>query len=200
MASDDPRSALGDLRDAVDRLNANLVKFTESSDRYARRLVVLTGALIGLTLLLILLAVVTIEDSRHSVASQNNIALNALLYTPRNVELMRAIEAKKPILEKDDGSGGKFTIGELDAYLGTFDVIEAVYARRLLSMSDLCALFSYYIEVTNEHPEVREYIAEERKADAGFFSGFLELAQVVSKSKDDNCHRDTSGKPRRGKT
>src|SRR5216110_2867802 len=80
-------------------------------------------------------SIVTIEDSREAVASQNNIALNALLYTPRNIELMHVIETEKPILEKNDGSSGKFTAADLDTYLGTFDIILGAYERGRLTMS-----------------------------------------------------------------
>ena len=84
------QNSIVSLQQTMERLSAHLVTYTESSDCYARKLIILTWALIGLTLLLIVIAVVTIEDARQSASLQNNIALNGQFYIKPNPDIMYA--------------------------------------------------------------------------------------------------------------
>ena len=166
------------------RLIDTFENFTRSSDRYAKKLIILTWSLIVLTLLLIVISVMTVIDSRNSASLQNNIALNSQLYSGSNLTVMEAIEIKNPILKDHGGTMSAF---QLDTYLGTFEVIYSAYDRHLLSEDDLCVSFSHYVTVTMKYPEISTYLTDMRKSDSGFFQGFVNLVRVITDSKDPSC-------------
>lgn len=166
------------------QLVTTLEKFTDSSDKAARRLIYLTWSLIVLTVLLIGLGAMTISDARKSAALQNNIVLNNQLYSGSNLIVMESIKSIYPTL-KDNG--GDITAFQLNIYLGTFDVIYSAYHNHLLNEEDLCDSFSYYIAITHEDTEVMNYVSDMRKTDPGFFQGFIELYQITSNSKNLSC-------------
>jgi hypothetical protein len=119
------------------------------------------GAIIGFPLLLISLIFAVQLDKEVSLQiqkltdiaqqqlkiakSQNNIALNQMLYNdPNNIGIIDAIENKKPIL-KSATSDGQFSSAQLDKYLGDFETVQEVYQEGLLSVEQLCTSFSTYI-------------------------------------------------------
>ena len=157
---------------------------SRSADLYAQRLVRLTWVLAAFTAVLIILTVFLITDARDQISSQNNIALNRQFFTQGNIEIINAIERSQPILLEH---GGRFTSTSLDNYLGTFEVVQSSYEKGLLKEEDLCSSFSYYLELTGGNQEIKEYIMDQQKTNAGFFSGFLDLVDLVLRSEDQNC-------------
>lgn len=170
---------------AIRDLRSSLDKFSKSSDKCSRKLIYLTWGLLVLTLVLVFLTIGLMYDAKEQTSSQNNIALNSQFYISENTKIINAIENKKPILVSNKGS---FTNSELDNYLNFFETINSAYSERLLSESDLCISFSYPIEITSKNQEIKKYISEQQAIDKGFFGGFVELTDIVSKSKDKNCH------------
>ncbi|MDE1924685.1 MAG: hypothetical protein KGH79_00695 [Patescibacteria group bacterium] len=171
---------LRDLKQVIGTLNTNLVKFSNSSDRWSRKLVFLTWGLVALTVGVVILTGWLIKDAHDQVASENNIALNGQFYTPNSEALAGAIDRGDPILQPK----GKFTTDQLDTYLGNFDEIDATYNEGLLSEDDLCNSFSYYIQITAKNAEVQKYLADNHLTP----DGLTALVNVVNNIKDKNCH------------
>src|SRR5882724_1033023 len=116
------------LKGAIGTLNENLVRFTDSSDRYSKKLIYLTWALVALTIILVGLTVFMVKDAREQTSSQNSIALNSMFFTSTNSRIVDALENGNKILSDNAGT---FTSGQLDNYLGTFDVIQSQYEKGL---------------------------------------------------------------------
>jgi hypothetical protein len=171
----------------VEALATTIAEFTRSSDRYSKQLIRLTWALIGLTVVLIFLAVWTVKDARQSASLQNNIALNGQFFSQSTLKIIEAIDSGKPILKEH---GGDVSPTELDTYLGNYDVIASAYDRGLLDEIDLCNSFSYYLDLTRMNGEISGYIKDQQKNDSGYFEAFSDLLKVVDRSSDPNCHPD----------
>ena len=166
-------------------LNTNLLNSGKSSDRYSKRILYLTWALVIFTVVLVAMTAVLIIDSKNQTSSENNIALNSSFFNTMNTKIVNAIESNQPILVENHG---QFTDAQLDNYLGEFDTIENAYDDGLLSQSDFCDSFSYYIGITNKNSEIQNYIATQQKTDAGFFTSLSDLANILANSKNENCH------------
>ena len=127
-----------------------------------------------------------IGELRQVVSSQNNIALSAEFFNDVNTGIIDAVENNKPILVEHKG---RYTVAQLDNYLGNFETIDSAYREGLLSEDELCVSFSYYISVTSQNPEIQAYLKTSRKQDSGFFRGFSDLLGIVAKSENANCHK-----------
>jgi hypothetical protein len=175
---------LRQLEDGIKALNINVVQLNTSSEKYSRRLIVLTWILVIFTVVLVVMTGMLIMDSRQAVSAQDNIALTAEFFTDINTKIIAAIENNLPILTENHG---QFNDVQLDNYLGNFDTIESAYDQKLLSQDDLCDSFSYYIDISSKDTEIQNYIAEQQKQDSEFLTSLAHLASVVSQSKDSNC-------------
>ncbi len=175
---------LRNLGGGIKELNTNIINFSNSSDKYSKRLLYLTWALVTFTVILVIMTYVLIDDAKKQTASENNIALNSAFFNNTNTKIIDAIESKQPILTENHG---QYTDAQLDNYLGEFDTVESSYDEGLLSEPDLCDSFSYFIGITSKNPEIQNYIASSQKSDSGFFIGLTDLAKVVSHSKNENC-------------
>jgi len=142
--------------------------------------------IVGFPLLILstLAAIYQIRETRHVVSSQNNIALNAMVFdNERNSGIIDAIENGNKILKEN---GGKFFDSQLDSYLGDYATVFQAYNEGYLSEEQLCVSFSYYVTAIFTNAEIQEYI--HRKDNAEFFGGVSELNGVVKNSKNMNCH------------
>jgi hypothetical protein len=159
---------------------------SSAADRSTRIIVWLTVLTVALTILNVVLVERQIADALFMNRVQNNIALSSTFYNnANNLAIISALEDDMPILITNMG---KFSLGQLDNYLGDFDTIADAYESRLLTERQLCDSFSYYVVQTHENPEIRNYIAEQRKDDPNFFRGLDDLYGVVMASKDSTCH------------
>lgn len=143
--------------------------------------------ILGFPILIVstLFAYKQISELRIVVSSQNNIALNTLVFSSDNVGIINAIQNSKPILTEH---GGKFTDAQLDNYLGVFDTIQNAYEEHLLTENELCVSFSYYIIETPKNIEIKKYISEQRSSNQDFFISLTrDLQDAVVKSKNPNC-------------
>jgi hypothetical protein len=143
-------------------------------------------AIVGFPLLILstLAAFYQIREMRHIVASQNNIALNAMVFdNERNSAITDAIENGNKILKEN---GGKFFDSQLDSYLGDYETVFQAYNEGYLTEEQLCVSFSYYVTAIFKNPEIQEYIR--RKDNAEFFGGASELNRAIKHSKNVNCH------------
>lgn len=166
------------MKKSVSDLNTNIISFHKSSDWYSKILIALTVLIVVLTLFLII-------DAGKQSQSQDSLSLNSEFFAPTNTGIINAIENDKPILIENQG---QYTDAQLDNYLGDFDDIENAYQEGLLNESDFCDSFSYYVQITDGNAEIQKYIAEVNKVDAGSDTSVADLAVIVSKSKNENCH------------
>lgn len=167
------------LRRQIVKLTSAIDIFNDSSDKSSKKLVGLTWTLVAFTIVLVGLTLWLIKDAHDQTSAQINIALNGQFFTPDNGAIAGAIERGQAILQPK----GKFTTDQLDIYLGEFDVIDSAYQEGLLSESDLCDSFSYYIASTSENKEINDYL----NSNQGFFGGIQDLAEVVKNSQNVNC-------------
>lgn len=138
-----------------------------------------------LTVVNVIAVVFQIRDARRFVSVQNNIELSDELFNnDLNRSVFESIDAKAHLLKR---AGGKFTDSQLDHYLATFDTIDAAYEDGQLSERYMCDSFSYSIVTTFRYPEIRRYIAEQRKSDSGWFIGLDNLYKAVENSNDPQC-------------
>jgi hypothetical protein len=113
--------------------------------------------------------------------SQNNIMLTqGFFHDEKDRGIMDAIYDDKPILKK---SGGNYTDGDLDTYLGDLDMVEEVFDEGLLSEKELCGSFADVIDQTASNQEVKDYLKE----NSDYFSGLPHLFHIVKTGKDENC-------------
>lgn len=175
---------LRNLGENIKVLNTNIVNSGKSSDKYSKRLLYLTWALVVFTIFLVIMTAVLIIDAKEQTSSQNNIALNTSFFSTSNTKIIDAIENNQPILTENKG---QYNDAQLDNYLGEFDTIESSYEKGLLSEADLCDSFSFYIGITNKNSEIKNYIIAQQKTDPGFFIALSDLAKVTSQSKNVNC-------------
>lgn len=176
---------LDTLNEIVEQLKNSTVSFADASDKSSKKLVRLTWVLVVLTITLIGMTYFLMVAAKEQTSSQNNIALNALFFTPENMNIVNAIENSQPILTENHGQN---TDIELENYLNEFDTIESSYDEGYLSQSDLCDSFSYYINATSKNTEVQNYILGQQKIDSGFFMSLSDLENIVTTSKNINCH------------
>ena len=90
--------------------------------------------IIGFPLVLVsLIFAITLDEHQLKIArSQNNIALNQMLYgDPRNIAIIEAIENKKAIVKTPSGDG-QFSSAQLDKYLGDLQTVYDVYKEGTL--------------------------------------------------------------------
>ena|SRR6478672_951480 len=145
--------------------------------------------IIGFPLVLVsLIFAITLDEHQLKIArSQNNIALNQMLYgDPRNIAIIEAIENKKAIVKTPSGDG-QFSSAQLDKYLGDLQTVYDVYKEGLLSEDELCGSFSVYIQEAEANQEVKDYL----KANSKYFSGLPKLFAVVDNSTKPDCRAGT---------
>lgn len=179
---------LRDLRSSLGLLDDDIKEFSEKSDKWSGKLVRLTQVLVIFTVVLVLLTLFLIgitlfliRDTRDQARAQSNVTLNGQFFTTENETIIGAIEHGSFVLQPK----GKFTTDQLDNYLGEFEVIDTAYKENMLSEGDLCISFSYYTELTEKNSEVQKYI----QVNQPFFQGFMDVVNIVKKSRDPNCHQ-----------
>ena len=99
--------------------------------------------IIGFPLVLVsLIFAITLDEHQLKIArSQNNIALNQMLYgDPRNIAIIEAIENKKAIVKTPSGDG-QFSSAQLDKYLGDLQTVYDVYKEGLYRRTSFAAHF-----------------------------------------------------------
>ena len=165
-------------------LNSTLNSFNTNSDKWSKKLVQLTWVVIIFTIILVVLTVFIIRDDHKQAQLQNNIALNSMFFGPINTGIIETIENKQHILLENNG---KYNDAQLDNYLGSFDTIESSLDDNLLSESDFCDSFSYFINITNNNSEIKNYVSTQQKQDSEFFTSLKVLADKVKNSRNANC-------------
>ena len=103
------------------------------------------------------------------------------LASPSQLRIKHAIQKGRPILEEN---GGKSTREELSDYLDTFEAIADAQERRLATRDVIYIWHGYAIARAFENSEVRKFIAEERREDPDFYTGFEALAaEMIAEEK-----------------
>ncbi len=143
-------------------------------------------AIVGFPLLLVstVVAIWQIRETKLIVSSQNNIALNAMIFdNDRNSAIVDTIESGDKILKEN---GGKFADSQLDSYLGDYEIVFQASKEGYLSEEELCVTFSYYIAAIFKDKEVIDFM--NRKNNADYFAGLYALNDKIKQSKNENCH------------
>lgn len=69
---------------------------------------------------------------------------------------------------------GRFTVGDVDRYLGTFETLGNLYQNGLITHEMLNNNFSYYIEKTYANAEIRAYVEE----NPSWWPNFIYLSEL----------------------
>jgi len=82
---------------------------------------------------------------------------------------------------KDNPLQEELTEIDLDEYLGYFELLGSLVYRKAIYFEDVFDLFSYYIEVAWEYPNIREYVDDIRKEtnDPSTYEFFQYIAERV---------------------
>ena len=103
------------------------------------------------------------------------------LATGINQKLEDALDSDPatPILKQ---KGGKFTVEQLDGYLGEYETLDDLYRNGLIACSMMYNEFSYDLENAYKNKDVLAEVAEERKDDPSIWQGFLDLGRQFDKT------------------
>lgn len=113
-----------------------------------------------------------IESARLIIEFDNHFINNK-----KNFEIMDKIDERKyPILKLN---GGTILSGDLERYLGEFELMNNFYDNRLISEEMLYDSYSYYIEEAYKNKEIIDYIKQIRLAEKSpdLYLGFEQLAK-----------------------
>ena len=112
-----------------------------------------------------------------------------LLNSGTNLKVRKAIaNNKNPLMSEN---GGKFSIDDIDGYLGVFEEMDSAYRAHLISTEMLYNSFSYDIIQAADNSDIRQYFTEITDPDDippnndpmnyGLYAGFKHLYKVVLK-------------------
>jgi hypothetical protein len=153
-----------------------------SADRATKVVVWLTVVAVVVALTNAALVVVQIVEADRAIHMQNAIALNGqVFHDTGNQQIIEAIESRRPILIENRGRN---TSTQLDGYLGDLETVDNAYRKRQISEEELCGSYSTTITETFDNPEIRKYLHN----NPAYFGGASELADIVKKSKREECH------------
>jgi len=98
-----------------------------------------------------------------------------------NPSIIKAIEERRPILQKN---GGEFSEYDIHAYLRYFEMIERFIARGIISIDLVDEMFGSNIARAWENDEVRENVLQmrARRKDKRYFEHFEKLAKEIIES------------------
>ena len=117
-----------------------------------------------------------LREQRTLRAIQVAMYADQQLNSGSSVKIRHAIEKRRPILEEN---GGAFTREELSDYLDIFEALSDAYDRGQISRELLYIWHSYAIARAYEKEEIKRFVAEERKEDPDFYTGFEALGKVM---------------------
>ena len=101
------------------------------------------------------------------------------LSTPTNTGIYNASNEHRPILRRN---GGKYSVDDLDAYLGIFNSINDLHNKLLLDDESVANEYSDYVVKAASNSEIQNYLMEIRKKDDTYFRGFDELRTFFENS------------------
>jgi hypothetical protein len=178
----DTTMSTAELIDSIGILIKTLGGASRVADRATRLVIWLTIVGVVVAVTNVVLVIVQIRETDRAVHTQNSIALNGqFFHDPINLQIIDAIENQKPILAEHHG---RTTPTELDNYLGDLDTIYDAYTDKQISEEELCGSFSTVVTETFRNVEIQKYLRD----NTDYFGGAVELADVVKKSKIDECH------------
>ena len=104
--------------------------------------------------------------------------LNQELEKPlyENLSDALASDPATPILKRRKG-GGRFTVAQLDSYLGQYETLDDLYRSNLINCRMMYNEFSGELEDAYKNKDVMTEVAEERKDDPTVWQGFLDLGK-----------------------
>jgi hypothetical protein len=119
-----------------------------------------------------------LELAQLSESASLGLQFDERINTGTNLEIKSAIDTSSKLLKKN---GGKFTEGQLEAYLGQYDTLYYLYVQRLINEQMTYNLFEYDVGLANQNQEIQDYLQKVRteSKDAALFVGFDKLAQII---------------------
>ena len=146
---------------------------------------ILTGLASLATIFSIVYVIVQLRDIKRNEYSHSVQIMGVFVqqfYSGANPDVRHAISSGGPILKEN---GGSITDGQLEDYLDIYETISDAYDRKLIDDEMLYIYESNYIKKAYQNDEIRDYIAEVRKEDPDFYTGFEALARKFLKQDDE---------------
>lgn len=105
---------------------------------------------------------------------------------PTYSKILDTIADEKPLLREN---GGKFSVADIDRYLGELELINNFYDHGLISEEMLYDIFSYDIEKAYCNQEIQQYLHKVRTAEKqpDLFLGFEQLSKKLLALDKENC-------------
>jgi hypothetical protein len=123
-----------------------------------------------------------LRELRLQNSADLSLRLGQELDSRQNVRLEDALDSDPatPILR---AHAGKFTVDQLDGYLGEYETLDDLYQSGLITCPMMYNEFSYDIETAYRNRDVMAQVAHERKEenDPTIWQGFLDLGRQFDK-------------------
>lgn len=113
---------------------------------------------------------------------------------PTYSKILDVIADGKPLFREN---GGKFSVADVDRYLGELELLNNFYDNKLISEEMLYDTFSYDIEKAYCNEEIKQYLKDLRKTEnqPDLFMGFEELSKKFLAMDKDDCSRQLHPSP-----
>jgi hypothetical protein len=139
-------------------------------------------AIVGATIF----AAYQLRELRLQNSADLTLRLGQEIATGVNQDLVDDLDSDPatPILKRPNG-GGKFTVPQLDWYLGEYETLDDLYRNNLITCRMMYNEFSYDLEKAYKNKDVIAQVAREQKddpADSDIWQGFLDLGNQFDKN------------------
>jgi len=85
---------------------------------------------------------------------------------------------------------GRFSSGEIERYLGTFETLGDLYHNGLITYEMLDVNYSYYIQKAYSNEEIRNYVMDAHRINSKWWNNFIQLGELFK----EETRRNMEGK------
>lgn len=137
----------------------------------------------------VIFAVIQIRDYRVKSSAELVLRFGEYLDEDPYLSISQVLDTSN-VSTKILQPAGRFSSGEIDRYLGTFETLGDLYYNGLITFEMLDINFSYYIQKAYSNEEIRAYVMDAHRTNPKWWTNFIQLGELFK----EETHRSMEGK------